>query len=247
MAQEIRRLARTGNRARQRPERRSAPRGAPKEAQPSRGAHGAKDPGEGASPRATAPDSMPLANQLAVSIAALAGFLLGLLEAFNRMPYARTLTLGAIGLAIALLCGLAGVVDGRSRPGERILVSTLRAGLSGGVFVFVFDGMRLLLKIGDVAGALAAWVGAGILALILARLAPARDVHAASTHAATASTDRLRTTSSPPRPTGRPPSVARARSPVSGPGRAGTAQGTPRPATSRTSANPSPAPIEESV
>ncbi len=119
------------------------------------------------------PGEIPLRNQLALSIALLVGYFLGLLEALDWLPYGPTLTFAAVGLGIALVVGLAGVVRGSGRLVERVFVSLLRAGLSGGVFVFVFEGMRLLLKIGDLGGAVASWIGAGILALVLARLAPA--------------------------------------------------------------------------
>lgn len=111
---------------------------------------------------------------MALSVAAVVGFFLGLLEALERLPYGQTLDIAAVGLAIAV--GLGAVLGAFAAPGrvsERVLVSVLRAGLSGAVFAFVFEGMRLLLKIGNVGGAVGAWVWAGILAIVLARLVPA--------------------------------------------------------------------------
>lgn len=115
-----------------------------------------------------------LLNLVALSVAAVVGFFLGLLEALERLPYGQTLDIAAVGLAIAV--GLGAVLGAFAAPGrvsERVLVSVLRAGLSGAVFAFVFEGMRLLLKIGNVGGAVGAWVWAGILAIVLARLVPA--------------------------------------------------------------------------
>jgi hypothetical protein len=116
---------------------------------------------------------MSLRNLLPLWIASVLGFFMGLVEAMERMPYGLTLALGAIGLAIALAVGLAGSFRVRARLLPRVGVGLLRAGLSGGVFVFVFEGMRLLEKLGHPGLALASWVFAGVLALLLARLAPA--------------------------------------------------------------------------
>lgn len=123
-------------------------------------------------PRAGRVTTVPIRNLIALWTAALAAFFLGLVEAIERLPYGPTMRLGAIGLVIALLAGLAGLLHGRGRIGARVLVTLIRTGLSGAVFVFVFEGMRLLLKIGDVGPAVASWVWAGILGILLARLAP---------------------------------------------------------------------------
>ena len=116
---------------------------------------------------------MPVRNLLPLTIAALLGFFLGLLEALEQMTDAATLHLAELGLAIALIVALGSTFRVRAGVLPRVGVSLLRAGLSGCVFLFVFEGMRLFLKIGDVGVALASWVGAGVLALLLARLEPA--------------------------------------------------------------------------
>jgi hypothetical protein len=118
---------------------------------------------------------MPVRNLVALSIAVLLGFFLGLLEALKELPSRSTLQLAEGGLAIALLVSLACTFRVRAGVPARVGVSLLRAGLSGALFAFVFEGMRLFLKIGDIALALAWWVGAGVLALLLARLQPAGD------------------------------------------------------------------------
>jgi hypothetical protein len=116
---------------------------------------------------------MRVRNLVAVEIAATLGFSLGLLEALERLPYGPTLGIAEIGVTIAVVVGLAATFRSRERIRERVVVSLLRAGLSGGLFVFVFEGMRLLLKIGDVGLALASWVWAGVLAVLLLWLTPA--------------------------------------------------------------------------
>lgn len=127
---------------------------------------------------------------VALSVAAVVGFFLGLLEALERLPYGQTLDIAAVGLAIAVGLGaLIGVFAAPGRVSERVRVTALRAGLSGAVFAFVFEGMRLLLKIGDVTGALGAWVWAGILAIVLARLAPARAAYGSNREPARAAPD----------------------------------------------------------
>ena len=118
---------------------------------------------------------MQVRNLIAVEIAAVVGFALGLLEAMERLPYRPTLEIAEVGLAVAVLVGLAATLRSRERTSERVAVSLLRAGLSGGVFVFVFEGMRLLLKLGHVGLALGSWVWAGVLALLLVRLTPRGD------------------------------------------------------------------------
>ena len=116
---------------------------------------------------------MPVRNQLALWAASLLGFFLGLLEAMDRLPYAATLRLAEFGLAVTVGVGLLVAVGVRAPVWERVLVAMLRAGLSGGLFVFSFEGLRLLAKLGNVPLAAASFGFAGVLALLLARLAPA--------------------------------------------------------------------------
>ncbi len=115
---------------------------------------------------------MPIASLLALTIAVALGFILGLLEALDRLTYRQTLHVAEVGVAIVLFVAVAGVVRERGRVGERLFVLLLRAGLGGTLFAFIFEGMRLLLKVGNVGGAVASWLWAGVLALLLARLTP---------------------------------------------------------------------------
>ena len=117
---------------------------------------------------------MPTRNLLSLSIAALLGFFLGLLEALKELTATRTLSLAEAGLGIAVIVGLSSTLGARASIREHVTVSLLRAGLSGAIFCFVFEGMLLLLKIGQVAPAIAWLIGAGALGLILAQLPPER-------------------------------------------------------------------------
>ena len=91
------------------------------------------------------------------------------------MTYASTLRLGAIGLAIAVTGSLIEGFGEHGRIPERLLVSMLRTGLTGALFVFIFEGMYLFARIGDLGLAVASWAYAAILALLLGRLAPPGD------------------------------------------------------------------------
>lgn len=111
-----------------------------------------------------------LRNLIALSVAALLGFLLGLLEAVERLTPGPTLRAAAIGLAVTVLVGLIAAARAHAPAGERIALSLLRAGLAGAVFTFVFEGMRLFFKIGEISAAVAWWAAAGVLALVLLKL-----------------------------------------------------------------------------
>lgn len=111
-----------------------------------------------------------LANLIALSVAALLGFVLGLLEAVERLTPGPTMRAAAIGLGVAVVIGLVAAARAHAPAGERIVLSLLRAGLAGAVFAFVFEGMRLFFDVGEIGAALAWWVGAGVLALLLLKL-----------------------------------------------------------------------------
>lgn len=89
------------------------------------------------------------------------------------MPYHATLHLGEIGLLVAFGVGLVMALGVKAPVWERLFVALLRACLSGGLFLFIFEGMRLFAKIGDVPLAVPSWAFACVLALLLARLTPA--------------------------------------------------------------------------
>jgi hypothetical protein len=114
-------------------------------------------------------------NLLPLWIASLLSFFLGLVQAMERMPYHATLHLGEIGLLVVVGVGLAMALGVKAPVWERLFVAFLRACLSGGLFVFIFEGMRLFAKMGDVPLAVASWAFACILALVLARLTPAGE------------------------------------------------------------------------
>ncbi len=118
---------------------------------------------------------MSARNVVSVEIAFVLGYCLGLMEAMERLSYSQTLGLGAVGLVISVAVGLIASIGIRARLLNHLGVAILRGGLSGGVFVLTFEGVRLLAKQGNIALAVASWILAGAMGWVLAHLAPARS------------------------------------------------------------------------